>query len=70
MSEQSWEQQAVDEIIAAEEDDCLNVTWSSNGLCPCCGTELGTMEANEINGYGGYFQLCDSCGWESEIGYD
>lgn len=50
------------------EDDCLSVSWSPSGMCPCCGVELNLMSASMRGD--GTFQLCNECGWESEITYD
>lgn len=74
---EEWE--AVEEIIAEEnevpnvdefDDECLQVAWSSSGLCPCCGDLLELHDALYPVSDGGVYQLCNSCGWESEIGYD
>jgi len=67
----SEEWKAVEEIIQQEQDDsCLQVPWSSTGLCPCCGDELELHDTNYPVCGGGAYQLCDSCGWESEAAYD
>ena len=66
----SWEQQAVDEIIAEEnatEEDCLNALWSHNWLCPCCGASLEKVTAFDDRWR---YQECAACGWQSEMIYE
>jgi hypothetical protein len=62
---QSEEARAVDEIIHQEQEEC-NQSHSSDGLCPCCGTELERFYETEI----AYFDECPYCQWESDLYYD
>lgn len=67
--EHGEEWKAVDEAL---QEECSQVTYSPNGMCPCCGAEI----EHEVTGYNGvrditeYVQFCPSCNWESELLYD
>lgn len=65
---EEWE--AVSETLKEENDECLQVPWAPNGVCPCCGDLLELHDVDYPISNGGVYQLCNSCGWESETGYD
>lgn len=59
-----------------EHDEPCVASWSSTGLCPCCGCEVESLSEEQWRGEWDnilvieYTQYCPVCEWESDVHYD
>ena len=66
------EEEIVGDVPWNEDDDeyACTETVSTNGLCPCCGDELGVSRHVDYEDIAEITQKCKTCSWESDPHYE